>query len=278
MAWYEGTMTNADGQLVAILDNKLPLNSCWEIVDTPATNERVYGHKTNGTRDFCVYVKDNQADYATVELWDDWDAVNHQGVGNSLRAIGSNYTLRIRKTTGAWGLRLTDNCFVFINRASGWAYYIGQTKRFDTNRNQPIIVAHTSASNGIYYNQNPLGGINGSSTTWGSIGLVWGVLYDSSGGVAKACYPAGATTSSNSTHTKQYFGWWELKTTAGTYYVIESPVQDYEAPYLTFGLLDGVMAYNGGNGLSNGDVINVEGVSWLVVRGSQQAVSLVRMD
>ena len=278
MAWYEGTMTNAAGQLVSILDAKLPLNSCWEIVDTPNTNERVYGHKTNGTRDFCVYVMDNQADYATVELWDDWDAVNHQGIGNSIIAVGTGNTLRIRKTAGAWGLRLTDNCFVFINRASGWAYYIGQTKRFDTNRNQPIIVAHTSYTSGTYYKQNPLGGINGLSTTWGSIGIFWGVLYDSAGGVAKSCYPAGATTSFSSSHTTQNYGWWELKTTAGTYYVIESPVQDYDTPYLTFGLLDGVMALNGGNGLSNGDVINVEGVSWLVVRGSQQAVSLVRMD
>lgn len=280
MAWYEGTMTAGAGELIAILDAKLPLNSCWEIIDTPNTNERVYGHKTNGTRDFCVYVKDNQADWATIELWEDWDAQNHVGVGNALISVSSsNYTLRIRKTIGAWGMRVTDNCFVFINRASGWAYYIGQTKRFDTSRNQPIIVVHTSASSGAHYNQNPLSGINClSNATWGYHGILWGVLYDSAGGVAKACYPAGATTSTTSTYTKEYFGWWELKTTAGTYYVVESPVQDHDTPYLTFGLLDGVMAFNGGNGLSNGDVINVEDVSWLVVRGSKQAVSLVRMD
>jgi len=109
--------------------------------------------------------------------------------------------------------------------------------------------------------------------TWGQYGAFWGTLYDSAGGVAKACFPAGATAYSGSAFSKNNFGWWELKTTAGTYYVLESPVQDYASPNLTFGLLDGVMAICGGRGLSNGDIINVEGVSWLVVSDGAESIS-----
>ena len=280
MAWYEGTITNAAGQLINILSDKLPNNENWEIVDTPDTNEKVYGHKYNGNRDFCVYVKDNQVDFATIEIWDDWDAESHAGVGNALKAVGSNYTLRIRKTITSWGLRLTDNCFVFILKGNGWGYYIGHPKRFDTNRVQPIFVGHTSYTSGNHYNYNPLSGKNGLyGSYWGGQGLHWGVLYDSAGGVNKGCMPMGTTDTISSTYTYHAYGWWPLKTTANTYYVIESVVGDYQTPWLAFGILDGVFSgFCGDVAISNGDILNVEGTSWLVVMDGVGFVSLVRMD
>ena len=278
MAWYEGTMTNAAGELINILSDKLPNNENWEIVDTPNTNEKVYGHKYNGNRDFCVYVKDNQADFAIIEIWDDWDAESHAGVGNALIHPSGTLILRIRKTVTQWGLRLTDNCFVFINKANGWGYYVGHPKRFDTNRVQPIFAGHTSGSSQLY-SVNPLGGINGLSYTWGYYGVWWGVLYDSAGGVCKGCMPMGADGSTNPNYNSGYYGWWPLKTTANNYYVIESVVADYQSPWLAFGMLDGVFSGFCGNvAISNGDVINVEGTSWLVVMDSKGFTALVRMD
>ena len=279
MAWYEGTMTNAAGELINILSDKLPNNENWEIVDTPNTNEKVYGHKYNGNRDFCVYVKDIQADFAIIEIWDDWDAESHAGVGNALKTVGNNYTLRIRKTITSWGLRLTDNCFVFVLKGNGWAYYIGHPKRFDTNRVQPIFVGHSSYSSGDGYSQNPLGGRNCVGYNWGYYGLHWGVLYDSAGGVNKACMPMGAVAQEYSPYSSYCYGWWALKTTANTFYVIESVVADYQSPWLAFGILDGVFAGCCANvTISNGDIINVEGTNWLVVRDGVGFISLVRMD
>jgi len=274
MAWYEGTMTNAAGQLVAILDDKLPLNSCWEIVDTPNTNERVYGHKTNGTRDFCVYVKDNQADYATVELWDDWDAETHVGVGGSISTVGS-YTFRIRKTGGGWGLRLTDNCFVLAVKGGGWAYYIGQAKRFDTSRNTPVFIGHTSNSGNTYYGINPFSSTNFNNTTSPA---VWMFLRDSAGVVGNRASALGLSNGSN-VSSDNYTSKWPIKTTAGTYIVFESVLVEYSSPKLAIGHFDGAFCgWVDASGLNNGDVINVEGVSWMVVLDSYNNATLIRMD
>jgi len=275
MAWYEGTMTNAAGQLVAILDNKLPLNSCWEIVDTPATNERVYGHKTNGTRDFCVYVKDNQADWATIELWEDWDAQNHVGVGGSISTVGS-YTFRIRKTHGGWGVRLTHNCFVLAVKGGGWAYYIGQAKRFDTSRNTPVFIGHTSNSGVSYYGMNPFSSTNFNSTT--ATPIVWMFLRDSAGVVENRASALGLSNGS-SVSSDGYTSKWPIKTTAGTYIVFESVLVEYSSPKLAIGHFDGAFCgWVDASGLNNGDVINVEGVSWMVVLDSYNYATLIRMD
>ncbi len=275
MAWYEGTMSNADGQLVNILDSKLPLNSCWEIVDTPATNERVYGHKFNGNRDFCVYVKDNQIDYATIELWDDWDAENHQGVGESVTVIGS-YTFRIRKANGGWGLRVTDNCFVLAVKGGGWAYYVGQVKRFDTSRNTPVFIGHTSYSSHTNYSNNPFSSSTFNSTT--STPLVWVFLRDSAGVVGNRASGLGLcngiSVASDINNSK-----WLIKTTAGTYIVFESVLTEHSSPKLAIGFFDGAFCgWVDASGLNNGDIISVEGVSWLVVLDSVNYATLIRMD
>jgi len=275
MAWYEGTMTNAAGQLVAILDDKLPLNSCWEIVDTPNTNERVYGHKFNGNRDFCVYVKDNQADYATIELWGDWDAQNHVGVGNSITTVGS-YTFRIRKTGGGWGLRVTDNCFVLAVKGGGWAYYIGQAKRFDTSRNTPVFIGHLSNSGHTNYGMNPFSSSNFNSST--SSPIVWMFLRDSAGVAgnrASALGVSNGTGVASDVNSSK----WPIKTTAGTYIVFESVLVEYSSPKLAIGRFDGSFCgWVDGAGLSNGDRINVEGVNWLVVLDGYNYATLIRMD
>jgi hypothetical protein len=275
MAWYEGTMTNAAGQLVSILDAKLLLNSCWEIVDTPNTNERVYGHKFNGTRDFVFVLKDNQADYATVELWDDWDTETHVGVGNSITTVGS-YTFRIRKTGGGWGLRVTDNCFVLAVKGGGWAYYIGQAKRFNTSRNTPVFIGHTSSAGHTYYGANPVSSSNFNTST--STPIVWMFLRDSAGVVgnrASALGLSNGTSVSSDTYTSK----WPIKTTAGTYIVFESVLAEYSSSKLAIGHFDGAFCgWVDGAGLSNGDTINVEGVGWLVVLDGYNNATLIRMD
>ena len=114
---------------------------------------------------------------------------------------------------------------------------------------------------------------------WGYYGLHWGVLYDSAGGVNKACMPMGATVNTQTAYSSNYFSWWPLKTTANNYFVIESVVGDYQSPWLAFGVLDGVFSgFSGGVAISNGDTLNVEGTNWLVVQDGVRFTSLVRMD
>jgi len=278
MAWYEGTMTAGAGQLIAILDAKLPLNSCWAKLDTPNANEQVYEHKFNGTRDFVVYVKDNQDNYSLVEIWDDWDTTGHAGIGNSLiNSPGGDKANIIRKTLGSYGLRVDDDGFNFINRPSGWHYYIGNPYRFDTTRRQPIFIGHANNTGGSYYNINPMAVSVYIST--GLSGATWATLYDSAGGVAKWLCFAGASffaSAPNEASQSHYF----LKTTANTYELFETRIQDYGSPKLVFGKLAGVCSASYWvSTLSNGDTINVEDTSWLVVKDSTSGgTSLIRMD
>lgn len=278
MAWYEGTMTAEAGQLIAILYAKLPLNSCWARIDTPNTNEEVYEHKFNGTRDFVVYVKDNQSDYALVEIWDDWDTTGHAGVGNSLiNSPGGDKANIIRKTLGAYGLRVDDDGFNFINKSSGWHYYVGNPSRFDTTRRQPIFIGHANYSSGSYYNLNPMA--LSAYYSSGNSGATWATLYDSAGGVRKWICFAGASfrpSPVDESSQSHYF----LKTTANAYELFETRIQDKASPNLVFGKLTGVCSASYWTPtLSNGDTIKIEDVSWLVVKDATSGgTSLVRMD
>jgi hypothetical protein len=96
--------------------------------------------------------------------------------------------------------------------------------------------------------------------------------------VKRICF-AGASfynNTPNETYQSHYF----LKTTANTYELFETRIQDYDSPKLVFGKLTGVCSASFWTPtLSNGDTIKIEDISWLVVKDSTSGgTSLVRMD
>lgn len=250
MAWYSGNMTAAAGELKAILDVNLILNPFWHIEDAGAgANIGVYHNDDPAlASDFIFVVRDNQANYATVEVWQGWNSGIHAGTGDSLAS--ANYTWR--KFLSVWGLAVSDHRCIYVNYENAQAFYVGQLIRFDDTKNMPVLIACTSA-----YASNPLGFL------WAAGNCYYLVLYDENGATGKffrQWYPASGY----------------IKTSNGKYYLLETPVFQTTS-LLLLGLEEGVCWCGLANGLVNKDiVIDTASVEWLSVYSGAPYECLIR--
>lgn len=273
MAWYQENKSNAAGQLKSFLDYLITNYGMsggygWSIYDSAAgTNIGVYKCQPDDINSFILVIKDNQADYATVEYWDGWDTGTHSGVGNSLTYGRSpSYLFRIRKTTGLYGAAISKNRIALVILGGAWGYYLGYPARWDETKNTPIYIGH-DANTGSYYSDNPLGGYFSAGTTGPAIN--WRAFYNSVGQLNKELY---AWQSSIGTLT--YMPARYIKTTAGKYLVMEDPITEVNSPNLSLGKLEGVMVLGtSANGLSNGDTIVVGSEVWLAIINSTNNLS-----
>jgi len=257
MAWYEGTMTTAAGELLAILDAKLPLNSYWSIYDAAAgTNAKVYrNYKPGENSNFYVYVGDNQTGYSSIQLWEGWNSGSHTGTGNSTTLA------YIKKDAGAWGLSVLDLRFVFVNRQYGAAIYCGQLRRHDPTLDVPLIVAWADTTP-LY---NPLGSFAGHTEAR------WQFLRDRFG-VVRGAQPA---LQSNSTTDSKL----RRKCTNGKFWLLETPILDTNLEE-QYGFLEGVMCnYYSPESLANEDIfIDTNSVEWINVLNSTTYCCTVRKN
>jgi hypothetical protein len=261
MAWYEGTLTQAAGDLIAILDAKLPLNGYWSIFDASAgVNCKVYrNYKSADYNDYYVKVDDNYANYAIVELWEGWNGVGHAGVGNSLATIGG-LAMRINKKNGGYAISVLDNRFVYVDTYDYIGTYIGQLNRFDATKNMPIYIGELTGAQ----KYNVLGAYNFGSSNGG-----WACLFDE-GGTSRVLNPYGYSSA-----------YLYMKTISGQFVILETLVYN-NTTYLLLGQLEGVTTHGTGPSsfLSNGDVVTKSGVDWLVCGGgySSKMWSFIRMS
>lgn len=254
MAWYEGKITtDGAGTLKDILDTSLVLNDCWHIEDAGAgANVGVYHDydPTSGAgSDFVVVIRDNQAAYADLELWEGWDSVGHAGTGLGITARGA-YTLRLKKSYGNWGLAVSDHRLIWVMKSTFQASYIGQPARFNESYDTPLAICHSSyTGTTTYLGTPPLGYYDTDSTPWR-----W--LKDETG--------ANNNTAVNIWGRTDYYA--SFLTAAGTFALLETPV------YGTTGKLIGVLegAVNGRGrcyGQGNGEEAYVNGVKWIFLQG-----------
>jgi hypothetical protein len=247
MAWYEGTMTtNGAGELLTVLDAKLPLNSRWSIYDAAAgTNCKVYRNYDGGTNvDYYVKVDDNYAGYAIIELWEGWNAGTHTGIGNSYTTYNAN-TLRFFKAAGGWGLSVRDHRFIFCEFSAYSSCYVGQLKRFDLTKNMPCIICH--GSNLVSY--NPLGSFQAINR------CVWSSLFDELGNIGREIRPNFLSSS--------VIPIFHIKTIAGTFLITEHPVFNAVTGNL-MGVIEGTCwMHINPDGLSNGDIVSIAGIDWI---------------
>lgn len=157
MAWYTGNCaTDGAGELITLLDTELVKNANWTIHDAAAgTNAKVYKN-TNAMKDFYLYVDDNQAQDAKIEIYAAWDAGTHTGSGNS---ITGGY---IKKALD-YGIHLDDDCFYLVFIGDKKTYFIGAiTSRNAAKRLICAIVRNNTYTH--YPNVNPVGTaiVNGS--------------------------------------------------------------------------------------------------------------------
>jgi len=252
MAWYSGTHTVSAGSLLTILDTYLVANSCWSVYDANAgTNCKVYRNQDSDNNiDYFVKVDDNYSDHAIIELWEYWDSGTHTGSGLSITMI-NNYVVQLWRHTGSWGLAVSDHRFIFVNYPKFQGFYVGMPLRFDTTLNCPILIATSSSS---WY--NPLGYTNsGSNGQWATMQCENGTF-----SILQSLY-----YNFNDRHPK---------TCAGTYIVYDSPIYSIDTKKL-LGKLEGVAHYylcnSQASGMTNGDIIQVGGIEWVLLGGATSA-------
>lgn len=248
MAWYDGVIGSAAGDLNNILATDLVLNANWHVEDAGAGADIGVYHCLDAANnvDFILWVDDDQANYAEIALWEGWDSGTHTGTGVSLYSDGT-YVPRIRKIAGGYGLSVRDHCFVFVSTQSGFGNYVGETIRADDSFSMPIIISHDSAA--AIGTMNPLGFYGGGATK-----AYWRCMRDHAS-IQRFVFPH--CLSATSTHVIKDFN--------GNYWLTEWPVY-FQTINRLLGFLEGVMYfYNGPNDLVNNDLVDVAGQDWLAV-------------
>lgn len=251
MAYTSGTIGAGVGNFISILDVDLVANDKWSVHDAAAgVNAKVYRcHDAVNNVDFYVYVDNNNAATAIIELWEDWDEIGHAGVGDSLTTVNA-LNLRFEFADGeGYGLCVSDHRMIFLNYTDYRGYYCGQVERFDTTKNMPIWIGNNTAT------ENALGYYD-DGTRDGQ----WEALYDEDGNIRKQLQPF-LYSSANLYR----------KTIAGSYWVQELPVYNVSTSKL-LGTLEGVggYGYTEQDGLNNGDIITINSVEWIAMGGQDK--------
>jgi len=276
MAWITEYRGAGAGQLKAFLDSIITNYGQeggygWSIADAEAgDNIGVYKCQPDDASSFVLVVKDNQADYATIEYWEGWDAVAHAGTGLSMTyGFNDNYTLRVRKVVGVYGAAINKQRIVLCMLAAGLGYYLGYPRRFDESKNTPLFIGTNANTSGTGYPQCSLCSADGAATNYA---IDWRWFKDSVGNVNKVAASWGAALGSIN-----YYGRWETWTTIGKLCIQETMVQEGEAPFKLIGVLDGVMGCaKSPSGRANGDTIIVGDEVWLVLVGANNTTALVK--
>jgi len=146
MSWYTGSVNNAVGGLIAVLDLELVKNSHWSIFDSAAgTNCKVYRcYDADDETDFYWYVDDNvSANYAQTKLYETWDAGTHTGTG------GISIFVSFRHQLGSYYISLDDTQLIYVERSNhdGNGCFVGRVKIVDPTLPQIIaIIGHQTTS------------------------------------------------------------------------------------------------------------------------------------
>lgn len=269
MAFYSGTQVNAAGSLITILDTELVKNANWSIYDAAVgTNNKTYKCGTTGA-EFYLNVADNQLGYATVSIWEGWDAVNHVGTGLNSPSVVANVYWRKSGTVGTpqtYWIHLTDERVIYSCFGTGlnYSHFAGNVDRFCPAYNTPILVGqkHTTVTS-----SNPLAGGGPTAGYWAWIVLR---IYRK---VAHVCCCAEydyATPAGNAMliWKEKNLGW----------YVRENIVGIPDMGRM-IGVMRGVQSLQATSaaaaGIADGDTITVSGETWNV-HGSTQLCVLRR--
>ena len=265
MAFYSGTQINAAGSLITILDTELVKNANWSIYDgAVGANNKTYKCATVGA-EFYLNVADNQLGYATVSIWEGWNAVGHVGTGlNS----ATYYTIYWRKTgtalsPAAYYIHLSDERVIYscFGTNLNYSYFAGNVERYCPAYNVPILIG---AKNTTVTGRNQLG-YGGPSASYDA----WIALHFSRK-IAVDCF---ADRYEYNTPTANSFLIWKEKNTG---WFIEENIVDLGSLGRVLGIMRGVQtlqATSAANlGIAHGDTITVGGVTWDVHGSTQLAV------
>jgi hypothetical protein len=196
--------------------------------------------------DFYVKVYDTYVGlgYASVQLWEGWNAGSHVGVGASLTAPGTATSLRmsVPLVGQSWGISVRDHCFIFQDYSNKVGTYVGQPIRYDTSKN---IVIYCGWGNDQTAG-NPLG-------MYGSVpATAWAALFDDTGATANIGMVAGNGGSNAG-----------VKTIGGDV-ILRNTLIYSGTTSLIMGKLEGIASYGTGAiaGIVNAETVVINGVTW----------------
>ena len=256
MSWHNGSWaaTTAGLGISTIWDGLVLGNPHWTTYDGSAgTNAKVYRCLDEDENiDFYVYLKDNQAGYWEIALWEGWDAGAHAGVGVGIAVSSSTYSFRARRPVGPWYLSVLDHRIIYIDGTNWQGQYIGAPRRYDRSKN--IVVILSPSTGVIYYNCLTY---VANSTTQASR-----FLFDEHHGAPLVSIDGGV---SNSTYRKIMGVDGSLRL-AG-----EVPIAGQNSG-LAVGTLEGVADLGAGTSLNfspaAGETVTIDGVDWLIFSGT----------
>lgn len=215
--------------------------------------------------DFYMKAENEHHGFSAIELWQGWDVSTHTGVGQSAKAQDGSalYLFRIWARAGAYKFSLHDNYFWFID-TTYHANFVGRPDLYDNTKNIVLII------HGGITESDP----NPASFPQNSSGPGWHFLFDSDGN----------SKDGQSGYVDTLLNTARWKGIDGKYHVHECPLV-CSNNLLVAGVLPGY-AFLGmeSSGLSNGDLVTIEGVDWFALGGTPApagttfAWGLVRKD
>jgi|GEM_PF-3286733 len=173
MAWTSDTHDGSAGKFLDLLDALLVAAfATWTVYDSGfAANEKVYrcyDAAADPVIDFYLHVKDNQANYAEILMYDSWDISSHSyAVDTGCKVIYGYDAAKvpcIAKGSSGYYFRSSNHDFVYIDKGEWEANYVGILQPFSaswkSNTQIPIMIV---SSTGYASGYNPLGFIRNSS-------------------------------------------------------------------------------------------------------------------
>ena len=173
MAWTSDTHDGSSGKFLDVLDALLAaLFSTWSVYDSGfAANEKVYrcyDPASDPVIDFYLHVKDNQANYVEILMYDSWDIASHSYLLDTgckvIWGQDSDYPPYIAKGASGYYFRSSEHDFVYIDKGEWEANYVGSLLPFSSSWKAPfqMIILYTS-STGYASGYNPLAYYSNSS-------------------------------------------------------------------------------------------------------------------
>lgn len=174
MAWTSDTHDASAGKFIDVLDALLvAVHGTWSVYDAgmPANEKvyRCYDPAADPVVDFYLHVKDNQADFVEILMYDSWDNVGHSyahdtGCKIIYGAAEANVPY-ICKMNGGYYFSSHDHRFIYIDKTEWEANYVGMLEHPVAYQRpfiqRPVmIVSSTGYASGL----NPLGRIMNVST------------------------------------------------------------------------------------------------------------------
>jgi hypothetical protein len=260
MSWYTGSISNAVGGLIAVLDVELIKNSHWTIFDAAAgVNAKVYKCEDpdDGTL-FYWYVDDNvSADYAQTKTYETWDAGAHAGTG------GLSSFVSFRHKLGTYNISLDDTQVIYIDTdvSKGNGCFVGRIKVVDPTIQQEIaLIGHVTSLT----TWNPLTGVTGDGNALslllrGPTGVASESLYwvGFTGPSAVMFGEAARFSLDINGHAWFNKGWVHTRNRL-------------------LGFIEGVIPLGSTGTYAHGDIISIGGEDWIAVTGETNGYALVK--